>query len=70
MTNTEIEGLAESLQDYRYLHTLDVSWNRLEGEVAGKAIGSILSRRPEADGYVQLSKIELSHNKLGNDGFE
>ena len=70
MTNAEIEGLAESLQDYRYLHTLDLSWNRLDGEAAGKAIGNILMRRPEADGYVQLSKLELSHNKLGNEGFE
>ena len=67
--NSEVVELAAALQHYRYLHTLDLAWNRLEGAVAGKAIASLLERRPEAAGFVALSKLDLSNNLLGSEGF-
>ena len=40
--NKEVMELAEALQLYRYLHSLDLSWNELEGEKGGQAIVKII----------------------------
>ena len=68
--NNEVTELAEALKHYRYLHTLDLSRNWLEGEKGGQAIAKILERCPEEFGFVQLKKLDLDHNNLGNQGFE
>lgn len=47
LNNSELEVIADSLEKYPYLHSLDISENRLEGMQAGKAIAQILLRRPD-----------------------
>jgi hypothetical protein len=38
MNNSELAIIADSLEHYPYLHSLDISENRLEGIQAGKSI--------------------------------
>ena len=61
--------IAESLQDYLYLHTFDLSQNKIEGLAGGRAVAKLITRSPEKNGGIALTKLDLSHNKLGNHGF-
>jgi len=47
MNNQEIKILAKSLECYPYIHTLDVSDNRLTGKEAGIALASIIRRQTD-----------------------
>ena len=64
MCNEDVELLADSLQDYLYLLSLDLSHNRLEGARAGIAIAKILSRKCLVRGGRDLSDLNLSYNKI------
>ena len=61
--------LVEALDHYLYLHTLDLSYNKIEGAFGGKAIAKLLERSPESHGGIALKDLNLSHNKVGNIGF-
>ena len=61
--------LAEGLSDYLFLHTLDLAFNRVEGAAGGRAAAKLIGRRPERLGGIPLTKLDLSHNTLGDEGF-
>ena len=54
--------------NYKFLHTLDLSFNRVEGAAGGRAIAKLIGRRPERSGGIALTKLDLSHNQLGSEG--
>jgi len=69
ISNYEIELIADSLDNYMYLLSLDLSQNRIEGTRGGQAIAKIIGRHISKKGGVDIESINLSHNKLGDGGF-
>lgn len=72
LASEDLLKFAELLKkgDYRYLQELDVSNNRLQGVTAGQAINMLLTREIDHSGGYSLQNLNLSQNKLMNDGAE
>jgi hypothetical protein len=62
LSNLELGIIADSLVNYPYLHTLDVSENRLEGKDAGLSLASIIKRRMNLKGGIQTQIIIAANN--------
>jgi hypothetical protein len=65
----DLQKISDSIckSNYKYLHTLDISNNRLTGVAAGNAIASLLKREQNEQGYY-LTNLNVSQNKLENKG--
>lgn len=61
--------LADALQEYKYLQEIDLSYNRIEGQRGGQAIGKIIDRCMNRRGGNDLKMVNLSHNRLSELGF-
>ena len=70
LNNGELEIIANALTNYLYLHTLDISDNRLEGKEAGASIAKIIDRKTNLKGGIQLNTLFCSNNNLGTKGFK
>jgi hypothetical protein len=70
LSNLELGIIADSLINYPFLHTLDVSENRLEGKSAGESLALIIRRKPNLVGGIQISRIFASNNLIGSKGFQ
>ncbi len=68
----DLQKFAELLKkgDYRFLQNLDVSNNRLHGVIAGQAVKSLLTREIDPSLGYNLQTLNLSQNKIKNDGVE
>ena len=51
-----------------FLNTLDISQNRIEGVVGGRAIAMLIAKQCQRQGGSLLAKIDLAFNMLGNEG--
>lgn len=69
LSNNELAVIAEGLKHYPYLHTMDLSDNRLEGKEAGRSIARIIVRQTNMEGGYQVNTLLLANNKVGTDGF-
>lgn len=56
--------------NYRYLTHLDISRNRLFGVQAGFAVSQLLVREFKAEDGLNLHTLNLSYNKIDNDGVQ
>lgn len=65
----DLQKISDSIckSNYKFLHTLDVSNNRLTGIPAGNAIASLLKREHQENSYY-LTNLNISQNKLENKG--
>jgi len=70
LSNNELAVLAEGLENYPFLHTIDLAENRLQGREAGVYLARIIKRQTNLKGGFQLDCLLLGHNKIGTKGFE
>lgn len=57
-----VDGITQS--NFKYLHTLDVSNNRIIGTIAGQLIAQLLTRNIEKDQGYNLHTLNISRNKI------
>jgi hypothetical protein len=48
------------------LHTLDISNNRIEGELGGQAVADLIMRKPSTN--IDLEILKTGYNNFGNKG--
>jgi len=70
LNNVELEIIANALVNYPYLHTLDVSENRIEGKEGGLHLARIIDRKMNLKGGIQLNTLLSAFNNLGSKGFK
>lgn len=70
LNNVELEIIANALENYPYLHTLDVSENRIEGKEGGYHLAKIIDRKMNFKGGIQLNTLLCAFNNIGSKGFK
>lgn len=51
----DLLNLAEAMKDYKFLNTLDIALNRIEGVVGGKAVAMLIAKQCQRHGGSPLT---------------